>query len=596
MENQLLLGDEAVALAALHAGIGGAFSYPGTPATEIFECIVARSQGDGRVSARWSANEKVAYEEALGMSYAGKRAIVSMKHVGLNVAADPFMNSALTGVNAGLVLAVADDPGMHSSQNEQDSRSYAEFAQIPLFEPCGQQEAYELTIEAFELSERLGLPVVVRLVTRLAHSRSNVRVHGSRERLTPPPRPEPDRRDWTLLPMNARRRYAHLLDLQSTIRENAEGSPHNRLHLAGPNGVIAAGLGWNYVSEVMEPDAGMSLLKLSVYPPPVRLIRQLIEHCDDVLIVEEGYPLIESRLIGLLGVPGKRIRGRRSGDLPPAGELTPDAVAAALTRDGKWESTDGRAGDPFPPSRLSAFARIPDLAGRPPQLCKGCPHADTFRAMIAAMQSYPRPILTSDIGCYTLGYAPEFGMVQTCVDMGASIAMAHGAAQAGAFPVVCTIGESTFTHSGMTPLIGAVAADADMTVLILDNDAVAMTGAQESLASGERLMELLRGLGVSSQHLKVIEPTPSRHRANVETIAREVSHRGLSVIVARRPCIQVKRKDREAVSEATPRKRDDSPAPAEALARNPACSDQRVLQSADASHGQNLTPQQSIAE
>ena len=203
---ELFLGDEAVGIAAIDAGISGAFSYPGTPATEIFEFVQRRTAGDETVAARWSANEKVAYEEALGMSFAGKRSLVSMKHVGLNVAADPFINSAITGAHGGLVLAVADDPGMHSSQNEQDTRFYGDFAQVPMFEPANQQEAYDMTRDAFELSERLGLPVVVRLVTRLAHSRANV-TRREPSKVSRNVNLVSDPRDWTLLPVNARRRF-----------------------------------------------------------------------------------------------------------------------------------------------------------------------------------------------------------------------------------------------------------------------------------------------------------------------------------------------------------------------------------------------------
>ena len=520
MKTELLLGDEAVALGAMHAGIGGAFSYPGTPSTEIFEFIQARTRGTGKVSARWSANEKVAYEEALGMSYAGKRAIVSMKHVGLNVAADPFINSALTGANGGVVVVVADDPGMHSSQNEQDSRYYGEFAQIPVFEPSNQQDCYDLTKEAFELSERVNLPVMIRLVTRLAHSRSNVRVdvpEGDtvRERL-----PSPDPNDWTLVPSNARRRFRRLLDMQPALRDWSEKSPLNTLRLSGPTGVIASGIAYNYAREALGTDGDHSLLRISTYPLPVALIRDLVTHCNEIWIVEDGYPFIESRLNGVLGVPGKSIRGKLSGDLPPSGELTPDIVASAIGQ-----------------LTVAPTAAIDDVAMRPPALCRGCPHADTYKAIIDATASYPDSILFSDIGCYTLGVLPPYRAVHSCVDMGASIAMAHGAAQAGAFPVICTIGDSTFTHSGMTPLIGAVRADADMTVFLLDNATVAMTGGQESMAAGEQLIQLLKGLGVNQEHMHVIEPLSKNHADNVELVSREISHRGLSVIVARRACI-----------------------------------------------------------
>ena len=524
MPVRLFLGDEAIAQGALDAGITGAFSYPGTPATEIFEYILHGAAAEGRVSARWAANEKVAYEEALGMSYTGHRALVSMKHVGLNVAADPFVNSALTGVNGGLVLVVADDPGMHSSQNEQDSRFYAEFAQIPVFEPGTQQEGYDFTRDAFDYSEAIGLPVMVRVVTRLAHSRANVKYQPLEEKkdsvrnLASP-------NDWTLVPAVARRRFRRLLDMQKKLVEDSESSHRNQLTLGGPRGIITSGLGHNYLREALNGSSDFSILKIGQYPIPVALVRRLVDHCEEILLVEEGYPFIEKRLNGVLGVPGKAIKGKLTGDLPLTGELTPEIVGKAIGR---------------PTQSVARPAE--DLAGRPPQLCKGCPHADSFKAIVEATASAASPILFSDIGCYTLGVLPPYRAVHACVDMGASISMAHGAAQAGVHPVICTIGDSTFAHSGMTPLIGAAKSNADMTVFVLDNAVVAMTGAQESFTTGERLLEVLRGLGVDPEHMHVIEPLPQKHAENVELIKKEVAHRGLSVIVPTRACIHARRK------------------------------------------------------
>jgi indolepyruvate ferredoxin oxidoreductase, alpha subunit len=543
LNSQLLLGDEAAAHGAIDAGIGGVFSYPGTPATEIFEYIEDHARRVGAsagISALWSANEKVAYEEALGMSYAGRRALVSMKHVGLNVAADPFMSSAITGINAGLVLIVGDDPGMHSSQNEQDTRFYHEFAQLPLFEPGTQQQAYDQVLEAFEYSESVGLPVMVRMVTRLCHSRANVVLrgecdtegaaggagHNGKARIQ---YGRPDPNDWVLVPSNARRRYRRLLDLQPRLLRDSEQSSANSLRLAGKRGIIAAGIAMNYVAEALGKREGDSLLHVHRYPLPVSLVRELVDHCDDILVVEDGYTFIEQRLSGLLGVPGKTIRGRLTGDLPRDGELTPDCVAAAL-------------GVPF----VNASHPLEGLADRPPQLCKGCPHSDSFRAIVEAAAPIGNAYMFSDVGCYALGVLPPFRAVHSCVDMGASIAMAFGAAQAGVHPVICTIGDSTFAHSGMTPLIGAARANANITVFILDNATVGMTGAQESMSCGERLLEIIRGLGVDPAHLHVIEPLPKRHEANVALIRREIEHRGLSVIVPRRACIHVKRQSKAA--------------------------------------------------
>ena len=466
------------------------------------------------------------------MSYAGKRALVSMKHVGLNVASDPFMSSALTGVVSGLVIAVCDDPGMHSSQNEQDSRVLAEFAKIPVLEPGDQQECYDMTREAFRMSERFQIPVMIRLVTRLSHGRAGVESSPDHERDRREMRSElPDPNDWALVPVNARRRFTRLLDLQPQLLRYSEDSPYNVLQLGGTRGIICSSVGANYVREVLGEQARDSLLRIATYPLPAGLIRRIVEHCDELLIVEEGYPYIEQRLRGILGVPGKKIRGKLDGALPASGELLPERVARALDA----ELATGCAGDPI-------------VRDRPPQYCKGCPHASSMSALIDATSAYEHALLFGDIGCYTLGALPPYRSVHSAVDMGASIGMAHGASRAGAFPVLCTIGDSTFAHSGMTSMLGAVRADADITVLILDNATTAMTGAQDSPATGEHLIDLLVGIGVKD--LRVIEPLPKNHTENVEAIRNAIGHRGLSVIVARRPCIQLKVHGRSTIEQA----------------------------------------------
>jgi len=527
MKTEILLGDEAVALAAFHAGLTAAYSYPGTPASEILEYLIKLAEKHGHLKASWSVNEKVAYEEALGVSFAGKRALVSMKHVGLNVAADPFMNSAITGTNGGLVLAVADDPSMHSSQNEQDSRYYAQFAQIFCFEPSNHQEAYDMTRRAFDLSEETGLPVMIRLVTRLSHSRSTVQPRQARG--------ENElnygaSRDWTLLPVNARRRFKILLEKQPGLVRLAEESEFNRLELNDRDrslGVIASGIAYNYVMENLRSrDTAPSFLKIGTYPLPEKLIRRLVDHVDTVLVVEEGYPLIEKMLRGLFGIPGKTLRGKLSGDLTLSGELSPELIRPALGLPG------------LPRRELKGF----EPASRPPQLCQGCPHADTLIALNKALESSPRANVFSDIGCYTLGAYPPYEAVQTCVCMGASVSMAKGGAEAGVSPSVAVIGDSTFGHSGLTPLLEAAAANISMTVIILDNATVAMTGGQPSYASGERLVRLIEGVGVPREHIRVIEPLPKNLEKNVEVIKEELAHDGISVIVAVRECVVEARK------------------------------------------------------
>ncbi len=366
---QVVLGDEAVALGALHAGVTAAYGYPGTPSTEILEYLL-RSGEDGPKVA-WCANEKTAYEAAVGVSMVGRRALVTMKHVGLNVAADPFINSALVEIGGGLVVAVADDPGMHSSQNEQDSRYYADFARILCLEPADQQQAYEMTRQAFDLSERFHIPVMIRLVTRLAHSRSVVR--------PAPPLPQrplgglPDRSDWTLLPGNARRRWADLLERQPALVEYSEKAALLNLASTGL-GVITTGIARNYFLEHLgEIGDKTSHLHIGTYPIPVEAVRQLAEHVDRIVVLEDGYPYVERLLRGLLPqvVP---IDGKLNGRVPATGELDPDVVGEALDL----------------PSHRPADLPPIDLAGRPPQLCRGCPHSDSFQALIDAMVEHGR--------------------------------------------------------------------------------------------------------------------------------------------------------------------------------------------------------------
>ncbi|HAX81113.1 MAG TPA: indolepyruvate ferredoxin oxidoreductase [Actinobacteria bacterium] len=528
---RILLGDEAVALGAIDSGVTAAYSYPGTPATEILETILhAAPEG---VTAHWTANEKTAYEAALGVSMAGRRALVAMKHVGLNVAADPFINSALVAIGGGLVVAVADDPGMHSSQNEQDSRYLAEFARIVCLEPGSPQEAYEMTREAFDVSEHFGIPVLVRLVTRIAHSRSPVKTAPPRR--ANPVHKTPDPQDWILIPGNARRRWRHLLDTQEALVEWSEASTHTTLQLSDDDhglGVITAGIGRNHYLESL-PELGYtpSHLHIGAYPVPAAAVRRLAQQVERILVIEEGYPFIERALAGVLPTRWE-VRGRATGALPGDGELTPDAVRSAL----------GLA--PRPRRDLSGFV----LPGRPPQLCSGCPHEDSFAAVLAAMEGVDTPVVMSDIGCYALGALPPYRAIESCVCMGASIGMAKGAADAGLLPALAVIGDSTFLHSGLTPLMDAVAHRSAITVIILDNGTVGMTGQQPTLLPGSRLPPIVAGLGIDPEHLRVIEITKRKVPEMAEIIRTEIAHPGPSVIIAVKECVEA-RKDRRAARE-----------------------------------------------
>ena len=526
MSEEILLGDEAVARGAIDAGISAAYAYPGTPSTEIYQTIQDYAkQHSLPVRGMWSTNEKVALEEGIGVSYAGGRAMVSMKHVGLNVAADPFMNVAVSGAHGGLVIAVADDPSMHSSQNEQDSRYFADFAMVPCLEPGDQQQCYDFTREAFELSERLQVPVLLRLVTRLAHSRAAVTVG------TPRPQNAPnyveDSSRFTLLPVNARKAYAKLVDKQPALQEFSENHTANTLTLRGNGkpGILVSGLGWNYLKEAMG-DAldGYNLLRVGVYPLPVKKIRQLLDASSEVWIVEEGYPFIE-RYVSALGLMRERpIHGKMTGALPRMGELTQDTIRRCFG---------------LPVSVSLQIEGLTDvLVGRPPRLCDKCPHTDAYIAINQVLTQYgPGVRVMGDIGCYTLGYLQPYNAIHSCLCMGSSIGMAIGAAHTGMTPSLCVIGDGTFTHSGMAPLLDAARDNTNIKVFILDNSIVAMTGGQPTMATDEEVVDLVAGLGVPREHIRIVVPLPNRKEQTLAIINEELPYKGLSVIIARRACV-----------------------------------------------------------
>ncbi|MDD3078790.1 MAG: thiamine pyrophosphate-dependent enzyme [Paludibacter sp.] len=518
MNKELVLGAEAIAVAAIDEGISGVYAYPGTPSTEITEYI--QKSPDARknnVHSTWSTNEKTAYEAALGMSYAGKRSLVCMKHVGLNVAADAFINSAITGVNGGLVVVVADDPSMHSSQNEQDTRFYGKFAYLPLFEPSNQQGTYDCVRFAFNFSEQVKLPVLLRITTRLSHSRAAVerKAQTSQNMLNP----ETDKKKWILLPAIARQRYAGLLNKQDDLVAFSEKSPYNFVvNGKGKKGIIAFGIAYNYVMEIIQEFAlEIPVLKISQYPLPKQLIKTFHDQYDTILVAEEGYPVYEELLRGYFD--NQKISGRLDGTLPRTGELSPDIIAKAL-------------GVKIPQKQQEA-----EVPGRPPRLCDGCSHRDLFEALNAALSENESKHVFSDIGCYTLGALPPYNAINTCVDMGASVTMAKGAADAGLRPAVAVIGDSTFTHSGITGLLDAVNDHSPVTIIISDNDTTAMTGGQDSAGTG-KFFKICNGIGVEEEHIRSIVPLKKNLEENVRILKEEFAYNGVSVILANRECVQ----------------------------------------------------------
>ncbi|HSV76853.1 MAG TPA: thiamine pyrophosphate-dependent enzyme [Bacteroidales bacterium] len=521
MQKILLLGDEAIAQAGIDAGMSGIFSYPGTPSTEITEFVRSSKEAKKRgIVATWCSNEKTAAETALGMSYAGKRTMTCMKHVGLNVAADVFLNAAITGANGGILFVVADDPSMHSSQNEQDSRVYGKFAMVPVLEPCNQQEAYDMVHYGFDYSEKFQIPVMIRITTRLAHSRTGIVRKPVREQnhLALPQ----NLRQFVLLPSIARKQYELLVGNQSAFHDESQKSDFN-VYIPGNNksmGIIACGLAYNYLMENY-PDRKVPypVVKISQYPLPQNHIRRIYDECDSLLVLEDGYPVVEEMLKGFLDL-GKPVHGRLDGTIVRTGELDPIKVAAGL-------GLEIPENNPVPTI----------VTPRPPSMCKGCSHIDSFNALNEVIEMYGNGRVFSDIGCYTLSALPPYESINTCVDMGASITMAKGAADAGLVPAIAVIGDSTFTHSGMTGLLDAINDNSNITVIILDNETTGMTGGQPSSASG-KIENICRGLGVEENHIRVIKPLHNQHEENVRILKEEIEYRGVSVVIPRRECIQ----------------------------------------------------------
>jgi len=516
----LLLGDEAIAQAAIDAGVSGAYAYPGTPSSEILEYLIDSKEAKQKgIVAQWTANEKTAVEAAIGTSYVGKRTIVAMKHVGLNVAADAFINSALTGANGGMIVVTADDPSMHSSQNEQDNRFYGDFAHVPILEPSNQQEAYDMCYYGFQLSEKFHLPVLLRITTRVAHSRAGVLRKESlpQNQINLPS----DLKQYILLPALARKRWSKVLSIQPSLLEESENSTFNQ-YINGNDksiGIIASGIAFNYVMENFHGANPYPIVKISQYPIPVKMIKKLYKEVDRLIVIEEGYPFIEKMLTSFL-CDNLKVEGKLTGLLPKEGELNPNIVAQALG----LPNIEGKD--------IPAF-----VVGRPPSFCPGCSHIDSYNALNEALKDYSKGRVFSDIGCYTLGATPPFEAINSCVDMGASIPMAKAASDMELRPAVAVIGDSTFTHSGMTGLLDAVVYNAPITVIILDNSTTGMTGGQPSHAN-QRLVSICTGLGVNPEHIRIIKPLKNRHQENVQIIKEELAYEGVSVIIPTRECVQ----------------------------------------------------------
>lgn len=522
---EILSGNEAIARGAYEAGVMVATAYPGTPSTEILENIIRYNE----VDASWSPNEKVALEVAMGASFAGARTLVAMKHVGVNVAADPLFTLSYTGIKGGLVLVTADDPEMHSSQNEQDNRNYAKFAKVPMLEPADSRECKEFTRLALELSEAYDTPVMLRTTTRISHSKSIVELENRVSGL-PAPALVSNAAKQVMLPTNAKVRHPLVEARMAKLAEAANSMAVNRMEMRDTAmGIITSGVCYQYVREVFP---NVSTLKLGlVNPLPVSLIRDFAAKVDRLFVVEELDPCIEEQ-VKALGIP---VSGKDF--LPLCGELSPGRIRAAFAAIGVGtEKPSMPVGEPLAPT----------LPGRPPNMCPGCPHRGVFYAL-NRLKAY----VTGDIGCYTLGFLPPLSSMETCVCMGASIGNATGAVKVvpeeEKRKVVAVIGDSTFFHSGVTGLMDMVYNKAPSTVVILDNRITAMTGRQDNPASGYTLMNepahkvdiplLCSSLGV--KHVRVVNPYDLEETK--QALKEEMERPETSVIITDKPCVLIKR-------------------------------------------------------
>lgn len=508
---KVLSGNEAFARAAFEAGAGVVSSYPGTPSTEITENAALYKE----LYTEWATNEKVAMEVAIGASLGGKRAMTCMKHVGLNVAADPIMTLSYTGVNAGLVAVVADDPNMYSSQNEQDSRHYARFGKMPMLEPADSAEAKRFTKEAFKLSEDFCTPVLVRSCTRVSHTQTVVELEDREE--APHFAPENSIPKWVMIPVNARKRHRIVENRHLELTELAESDRYNNYVIRDKSiGVVCAGVAYNYVREA-KPDA--STLKLDmVWPLPMKKIKEFSDLVDKLYVVEELDPFFETEILAA-GIKIERL------DRSLCGELSVDAVKALF--DGREYETEPDTSLPF----------------RPPSMCPGCSHRGMFYAI-----NRLKLFVTGDIGCYTLGLLPPLKAINTTVCMGASIGMAHGldkAAEGMSEKSVAVIGDSTFLHTGINSLINTVYNNGHSTVIILDNSITGMTGHQPNAGSGCDIhgapaakidyVTLCRSIGVKPENIRVTDPFDIE--ACMEVLKEETSKKEPSVIITDKPCI-----------------------------------------------------------
>ncbi len=551
LHSEFLMGNEAIAMGALAAGVNLVCGYPGTPSTEVLE-TVAKRRGEN-VYVEWSVNEKTAMEIAGGAAYAGARALVTMKQMGLNVASDPLMCLEYIGVKGGLVVLVADDPGPISSQTEQDTRTFAAFAKVPCFDPATAQEAYDMIQEAFAFSEKHGTPVFLRPVTRVSHGYAAIRVKDPEEYAVHVPEGfVKDSRRWVIFPRLSNRNHALIEQRNDRLRELLSESPWNRVTLGegtlggSRKGLAAGGVSWTYAMEARERLGKAPMLKIGTpFPFPEKLAADFLAGLDEVLCIEELDPVIERELTYVCGKYGlkTRILGKLTGHIPRSGENSRDSVAEAVA---------AFIGAEVPEAQQQPEAVLPPagLPVRPPVLCAGCPHRASFYAVKQAMKGQ-KTIFCGDIGCYTLGNAMPLDMVDTCLCMGAGLGIAQAIhhlepdRQCFAF-----VGDSTFFASALPGVVNAVYNQAAFTLVVLDNATTAMTGHQPHPGTGRTMMgqvvekvsieKVLRGIGVET--VETVDPLNLEEA--IAAVKRAAAAPGVKAVIFRSPCVAIVRSDR----------------------------------------------------
>ncbi len=545
----LAMGNEAIALGAIRAGVRMAAGYPGTPSTEILETIAKHN--DGRIHVEWSVNEKAAMEVGAGAAYAGARTLVTMKQVGLNVASDPLMSLAYMGVKGGMVIVSADDPGPISSQTEQDTRTFAQFSKLPVFDPSSPEEAYHMIGEAFEFSERYATPVLFRPTTRVCHACASIELLPDME-ITEPEGFIKDTMRWVIFPRTSylnhvkiEKRNAELSEILSEYEGNfvLNQKKNNSGETTSRKGLVASGISYAYTREVMPED--IPLLKISTpHPFPEKLAKEYLEGLDEVLVLEELDPMVERELLRTAGkyhLPVK-IYGKLTGHTKNAGENTTESIRGDLERflgGGSGSLTED-----------TSQTQAPELPVRPPVLCAGCPHRASFYAVKKAMKG-KKAVFCGDIGCYTLGNAMPLDMVDTCLCMGAGVTIAQGLHVIEPDAVdFAFIGDSTFFASGITGVVNAVYNGNDIVLVVLDNSTTAMTGHQPHPGTGKTIMgdvaakvsirKILEGIGVE----RIYEADPLELDTAVETVKEAAQGKGVRAIIFKSPCIAVAKPQR----------------------------------------------------